>query len=56
MLDPPLGNTRLQVARLVAALIATQDPPVLAKLAELGTLSVLLVSQLFVIGFLVENL
>jgi serine/threonine-protein phosphatase 6 regulatory subunit 3 len=44
VLDPPLGNTRLQVARLIVALIATQDPTVHANLAQLGTLNVLLVS------------
>jgi serine/threonine-protein phosphatase 6 regulatory subunit 3 len=44
VLDPPLGNTRLQVARLLAALIATQDMEIHARLAELGTLNVLLVS------------
>ncbi|KAF4519046.1 hypothetical protein B566_EDAN001632 [Ephemera danica] len=42
VLDPPLGNTRLQVARLLVALIATQDMETHARLAELGTLNVLL--------------
>lgn len=45
VLDPPLGNTRLQVTRLIVALIATQDPTVHTNLAQLGTLSVLLVSE-----------
>ncbi|XP_059476903.1 serine/threonine-protein phosphatase 6 regulatory subunit 2 isoform X2 [Neocloeon triangulifer] len=41
-LDPPFGNTRLQVCRLISALVATQDVEVLTTLSELGTLSVLL--------------
>ncbi|KAK3909747.1 Serine/threonine-protein phosphatase 6 regulatory subunit 3 [Frankliniella fusca] len=41
-LDPPLGNTRLQVARLVAALIAVNDPAINQELANLGTIETLL--------------
>ncbi|XP_026283493.1 serine/threonine-protein phosphatase 6 regulatory subunit 3 isoform X1 [Frankliniella occidentalis] len=41
-LDPPLGNTRLQVARLVAALIAVNNPAINQELANLGTIEVLL--------------
>ncbi|XP_034231929.1 serine/threonine-protein phosphatase 6 regulatory subunit 3 isoform X2 [Thrips palmi] len=41
-LDPPLGNTRLQVARLIAALIATNSPVMNQELANLGTIDVLL--------------
>ena len=41
--SPPLGATRLQVARLVAALLATGMPEVHARLAALGTVDVLLV-------------
>ena len=42
-LSPPLGATRLQLARLTAALLATNRPAVHARLAELGTVDVLLV-------------
>lgn len=42
-LDPPFGNTRLQICRLISALIATQDTEILSSLAELGTVGVLLV-------------
>ncbi|KAJ9574671.1 hypothetical protein L9F63_008203, partial [Diploptera punctata] len=41
-LDPPLGNTRLQVAKLIAALVATNNPDVNKELANLGTIEVLL--------------
>lgn len=41
-LDPPLGNTRLQVAKLFAALVATNIPDVNKELANLGTIEVLL--------------
>jgi SIT4 phosphatase-associated protein len=46
-LDPPFGNTRLQICRLISALIATQDAEILTSLAELGTVRVLLVLSLF---------
>jgi serine/threonine-protein phosphatase 6 regulatory subunit 3 len=42
-LDPPLGNTRLQVAKLFAALVATNNADVNNELANLGTTEVLLV-------------
>jgi serine/threonine-protein phosphatase 6 regulatory subunit 3 len=42
-LDPPLGNTRLQVAKLIAALLATNSSDVNKELANLGTTDVLLV-------------
>ena len=42
-LDPPLGNTRLQVAKLFAALVATNNPDVNTELANLGAIEVLLV-------------
>lgn len=45
VVDPPLGNTRLQVVRLLAALIATYHPQVHEKLVELDTMHVLLVSS-----------
>ncbi|XP_043230200.1 serine/threonine-protein phosphatase 6 regulatory subunit 3-like isoform X2 [Amphibalanus amphitrite] len=41
-LSPPLGATRLQVARLIVALLATGRPAVRAQLAALGTVDVLL--------------
>lgn len=41
-LDPPLGNTRLQVAKLIAALLATNSADVNKELANLGTTEVLL--------------
>jgi serine/threonine-protein phosphatase 6 regulatory subunit 3 len=42
-LDPPLGNTRLQVAKLFVALVATNNADVNKELASLGTIEVLLV-------------
>ncbi|CAB3389172.1 Hypothetical predicted protein [Cloeon dipterum] len=42
-LDPPFGNTRLQICRLITALAATREAQVLSTLAELGTFGVLLV-------------
>lgn len=45
--DPPLGNTRLHVAKLLSALVATHNPDINSKLSELGTIGVLLVSILF---------
>lgn len=42
-LDPPLGNTRLQVAKLFAALVATNSFDVNKELASLGTTELLLV-------------
>jgi serine/threonine-protein phosphatase 6 regulatory subunit 3 len=42
-LDPPLGNTRLQVAKLFAALLATNSADVNKEIASLGTTEVLLV-------------
>lgn len=49
-LDPPLGNTRLQVARLISALVATNNPAVNQELANLGTLEVLLVRMIVIIS------
>ena len=43
-LDPPLGNARLQVAKLIAAVLATNSATINAELATIGTLQVLLVS------------
>jgi len=41
----PLGQTRLQIARLIAMMIMTGQDCVIAELANLGTLSVLMVSN-----------
>ncbi|XP_069705190.1 serine/threonine-protein phosphatase 6 regulatory subunit 3 isoform X2 [Periplaneta americana] len=41
-LDPPFGNTRLQVAKLFAALVATNNAEINRELANLGTIEVLL--------------
>ncbi|XP_022292319.2 serine/threonine-protein phosphatase 6 regulatory subunit 3-like isoform X3 [Crassostrea virginica] len=41
-LDPPLGNTRLQTVRLIAALVLTNTHTVNVELANLGTIKVLL--------------
>lgn len=40
-LEPPLGNTRLQIARLVSALVLTNTHSVNIELAHLGTIGVL---------------
>lgn len=41
-LEPPLGNTRLQVVRLISALIAADVPELLREIMSLGTVAVLL--------------
>ncbi|XP_052237011.1 serine/threonine-protein phosphatase 6 regulatory subunit 3-like isoform X2 [Dreissena polymorpha] len=41
-LTPPLGNTRLQISRLIATLLLTNKPSINTELAQLGTISVLL--------------
>lgn len=41
-LDPPLGNTRLQVTRLLSVLIALDNETALRELMRLGTVEVLL--------------
>ena len=43
-LDPPLGNSRLQVAKLLATLLHTNTHSLNVVLENLGTLNVLLVS------------
>lgn len=40
-LEPPLGNTRLQIARLVSALVLTNTHSVNVELANLGTIGIL---------------
>ncbi|CAH1990070.1 unnamed protein product [Acanthoscelides obtectus] len=42
LLDPPLGNTRLQVTRLFAALVTTENEEVLKEIESCGTMNVLL--------------
>ena len=42
----PLGQTRLQIARLIAMMIMTGQDCVIVEMATLGTLSVLLVTEL----------
>ncbi|XP_077400204.1 serine/threonine-protein phosphatase 6 regulatory subunit 2a isoform X2 [Vanacampus margaritifer] len=42
VLDQPLGNARLHVARLVAALLQTTSPSICQELCDLGTMNLLL--------------
>ncbi|XP_011313946.1 serine/threonine-protein phosphatase 6 regulatory subunit 3 isoform X2 [Fopius arisanus] len=42
LLEKPLGNTRLHIAKLLSALLATENVNVFQKLAELGTFQTLL--------------
>lgn len=42
VLDPPFGNARLQIVRLITALLVTNIQDVYTKLAELNTLQVLI--------------
>lgn len=44
-LDPPLGNTRLQVVRLITSLLITNTHSVNQELANLGTIAVIIVSN-----------
>ena len=44
-LDPPLGNARLQVAKLLATLLNTNTHSLNVVIENLGTLNILLVSQ-----------
>lgn len=54
-LDPPLGNTRLQTVRLIAALVLTNTHTVNVELANLGTIKVLLVSTMEMLLIFVMN-
>lgn len=47
--DPPLGNTRLHVTKLLAMLISKHNPQIEVKLSELGTVQVLLVSFIYLL-------
>lgn len=42
LLDPPLGKTRVQVTKLLSALVANNNSEVNKELAELDTINVLL--------------
>lgn len=44
VLEQPLGNARLHVARLVAALLQTNAPSICQELCSLATMDLLLVS------------
>lgn len=44
VLDPPVGNTRLNVVRLVASLLQTNTHIINMELINLNTLGVILVS------------
>lgn len=46
VLDPPVGNTRLNVVRLVASLLQTNTHIINQELINLNTLGVILVSGL----------
>ncbi|XP_033101963.1 serine/threonine-protein phosphatase 6 regulatory subunit 3-like isoform X3 [Anneissia japonica] len=41
-LDPPFGNSRLQVSKLIASLLITNSPSINSELSRLGTMKVLL--------------
>ena len=45
VMEPPLGNTRLQITRLVMLLLATNRPNINAELKQLGTMQILIVSM-----------
>lgn len=49
VLKEPLGNARLHVARLVAALLQTNAPSICQELCNLATMDLLLVSPFYVI-------
>lgn len=42
LLDPPLGNTRVEVAKLLSVLVANNNLEINSKLAELDTINILL--------------
>lgn len=50
VLEQPLGNARLHVARLVAALLQTSDPSICQGLCNLSTMDVLLVGPAALFG------
>jgi serine/threonine-protein phosphatase 6 regulatory subunit 3 len=40
-LDPPLGNSRLQIAKLISSILATNGDTINKELASQGTIKVL---------------
>lgn len=46
VLDPPVGNTRLNVVRLVASLLQSNTHSINTELINLNTLGVILVSSI----------
>ena len=50
LLDPPLGNTRLQVVKLFCSLLQCCDHRVNRRVAELNTFSILMVGTVHVPG------
>lgn len=48
VLDPPVGNTRLNVVRLVASLLQSNTHNINAELINLNTMGVILVSTSFI--------
>lgn len=53
VLDPPVGNTRLNVVRLVASLLQSNTHSINTELINLNTLGVILVSTIFFLGCVV---
>lgn len=51
VLDPPVGNTRLNVVRLVASLLQSNTQSINTELINLNTLGVILVSNTSVYVF-----
>ena len=49
MLDPPLGNMRLQVVRLFSSLLHTQDTRVQREIILNSTCSVMMVRTMYVL-------
>lgn len=52
VLDPPVGNTRLNVVRLVASLLQSNTHSINSELINLNTLGVILVSPVALHPFL----
>ena len=52
-MDPPLGNTRLQTSRLLASLLLTNTNPINAEIANLGTITILVVSAYILVFLLI---
>lgn len=48
VLDPPVGNTRLNVVRLVASLLQSNTHSINTELINLNTLGVILVSTIYI--------